>query len=93
MRGSSGSTTYTLSAAVTPVGPEAMTVVPWNWCAVPAVVSGNVDMAALISDASLNKLTNVTTGNGCIQTTIPTPAITPLVSSNFLQQTEAPYQQ
>ena len=75
--------TGTLSVAVTPVATEAMTVVPLNWCATAAVVAGNVDMTAAGFDSWLNQLSAVTTGNGCIQTTLPTPAITPQVSSNF----------
>ncbi|HWY32477.1 MAG TPA: hypothetical protein VNX46_17065, partial [Candidatus Acidoferrum sp.] len=75
---------YTLDTAVTPIGPIAMTVVPWNWCAVPAVVAGNVDMAALISDASLNKMSSVTAGNGCVAPAVFTPpTLTPSISSNF----------
>ena len=77
--GSAG--TYTLSTAVTPVSTEAMTVVPWNWCANGAIVAGNVDMTDLMPLSWLNQLSGVTAGNGCGN--LSTPALTPLVSSNF----------
>ena len=86
--GSGTNSTWTLTAAVTPVTNIPLTLEPLSWCATPAVFSGNIDMAAIIPDATLNQW-SFTSNNGGFALgcsgppPFTPPAITPQVSSNF----------